>query len=47
LTIVPIIAVESRLSFAAKIIAVVVISNGIGIVVFRLGDKRADKTAAS
>ena len=47
LTIVPIIVVESRLSFAAKIIAVVVISNGIGIVVFRLGDKRADKTAAS
>jgi amino acid transporter len=46
LTIVPIISVESRLLFAAKIIAVVVISNGIGIVVFRLGDKRADKAAA-
>ncbi len=40
LTIVPIITVGSRLSFAAKIIAVVVIANGIGISVFLMGRKR-------
>lgn len=39
-TIVPIIAVESRLSFAAKIIAVVVIANGLGATIFLGGRKR-------
>ena len=45
LTIVPIIGVESRLSFATKIIAVVIVSNGIGILVFLLGNKRTNKAA--
>jgi amino acid transporter len=44
-TVVPIISVESRLSFAAKIIAVVIISNVIGIAVFLLGNKRSAKAA--
>jgi amino acid transporter len=40
LTIVPIITVESRRLFAAKIIAVVLIANGIGMAIFFLGAKR-------
>jgi amino acid transporter len=42
LTIVPIITVESRFIFAAKIIAVVVIANGIGVVIYLLGNKKHD-----
>jgi amino acid transporter len=42
LTIVPIITVESRLTFAAKIIAVVAVSNGIGILIFLLGKQRSN-----
>ena len=45
-TIVPIIAVESRLSFAAKIIAVVVIANGVGASIFLVGRKRSGNEAA-
>ena len=41
LTIVPIISVESRLLFAGKIIAVVLVANGIGAVLFLLGKRRA------
>lgn len=41
LTIVPIIAVESRLMFAVKIIVVVLIANGIGVAIFLIGRKRA------
>src|SRR5256885_2030759 len=40
LTIVPIIKVESRLSFALKITVVVVIANTLGVLVFILGNKR-------
>jgi amino acid transporter len=40
LTIVPIIAVESRLMFALKIIVVVLIANGIGVAIFLIGRKR-------
>jgi amino acid transporter len=40
LTIVPIIAVESRLMFALKIILVVLIANGIGVAIFLIGRKR-------
>jgi amino acid transporter len=42
LTIVPIIKVESRLSFALKITVVVVIANTLGILVFILGNKRTN-----
>jgi len=40
LTVVPIISVESRLSFAAKIIAVVVVANALGAGLYLLGRKR-------
>jgi hypothetical protein len=40
-TIIPIISVGSRLSFAAKIIAVVVIANGLGAALFGLGKARS------
>jgi hypothetical protein len=47
-TIVPIITVESRLIFAAKIIGAVVIANGVGLLIFWLAAKRTRKqTAAS
>lgn len=47
-TIVPIITVESRLIFAAKIIGAVVIANGVGLVIFWLAAKRTRKqTGAS
>ena len=39
-TVVPIISVESRLSFAAKIIGVVLTANAIGISIYLLGRKR-------
>jgi amino acid transporter len=39
-TVVPIISVESRLSFAAKIIAVVLAANAIGVSIYLLGRKR-------
>jgi hypothetical protein len=39
-TIVPIISVESRFVFAAKIIAVVLLANGLGIAIFLLGSWR-------
>ena len=39
-TIIPIITVESRITFAAKIISVVVISNGIGFLIYALGGRR-------
>jgi len=42
LTIVPIISVESRLLFAAKIIGVVLLANGVGAVLFHLGNRRAE-----
>lgn len=41
LTIVPIISVESRLLFAAKIIAVVLLANGLGALLFLAGKRRA------
>jgi amino acid transporter len=41
-TIVPIIAVESRLLFAAKIIAVVAIANGLGMAIYFAGSNRGD-----
>lgn len=44
-TVVPIISVESRLSFAAKIIAVVIVSNGLGLGVFLLGRRSTNKVA--
>lgn len=40
-TIIPIISVESRVTFAAKIIAVVVIANGLGVLLFALGSRKA------
>jgi hypothetical protein len=40
-TIVPIIAVESRPLFAAKIIAVVAIANALGATIYFAGRKRA------
>jgi len=39
-TVVPIISVGSRLSFAAKIIGVVLTANAIGISIYLLGRKR-------
>ena len=39
-TIVPIIEVESRLTFAAKIIATVLIANIVGVIVYTLGKRR-------
>ena len=42
-TIVPIISVESRLVFAAKIIAVVLLSNGLGIAVYLRGSRRQSR----
>jgi amino acid transporter len=39
-TIIPIIAVESRITFALKIIAVVVISNGVGFLIYALGSRK-------
>lgn len=45
-TIVPIIAVESRLAFAAKIIAVVLLANGIGVAVFLGGRTRGSEKPA-
>jgi amino acid transporter len=46
-TIVPIISVGSRLSFALKIISVVVIANAIGVAIFALGRSRADRAAGA
>lgn len=43
-TIVPIISVGSRLSFAIKIIAVVIIANAIGVAIFALGRSRAENS---
>jgi amino acid transporter len=43
--IVPIIAVESRITFAAKIIGAVVIANGIGLAIFLLAAKRSRNRA--
>jgi small-conductance mechanosensitive channel len=40
-TIVPIITVESRITFASKIIGAVLIANGIGLAIFLLAAKRA------
>lgn len=40
-TIVPIIDVESRLKFAAKIISTVVIANGVGLLVYVMGKRRS------
>jgi amino acid transporter len=40
-TIVPIITVESRITFAAKIIGAVLIANGVGLAIFLLAAKRA------
>jgi amino acid transporter len=40
-TVFPIIAVRSRLAFAAKIIAVVVLANAIGALIFQAGKKKA------
>ncbi len=42
-TVVPIISVESRLSFAAKIIAVVLTANAIGVSIYLLGRKRTGR----
>ena len=47
LTIVPIIKVESRISFALKITLVVVIANSIGAILFMLGSKKTAKTNIS
>ena len=44
-TIVPIISVESRLAFAAKIIATVLIANAVGLLIFLLGAKRSGAAA--
>jgi len=41
-TIVPIIAVESRVKFAAKIISVVVLANVVGLLVYALGRRRSN-----
>jgi glutamate:GABA antiporter len=41
-TLFPIIDVRSRLAFAAKIIAVVVLANLIGVVIFKSGKRKAD-----
>jgi hypothetical protein len=41
LTVYPIIDVPSRLLFAAKIIAVTVIANAVGVAVFAAGQKAA------
>jgi len=46
-TIVPIISVGSRLSFALKIISVVVLANVIGVAIFALGRSRAAGSAGS
>lgn len=43
-TIIPIIAVQSRITFAAKIVAVVLIANGIGVLIFALGRRKARST---
>ena len=42
-TIVPIITVESRITFAAKIIGAVLIANGVGLTIFLLAAKQARK----
>jgi amino acid transporter len=44
-TIVPIIAVGSRLWFAVKIVSVVVVANALGIVIFTLGQNRVERPA--
>jgi len=43
-TVVPIISVESRLSFAAKIIGVVLAANAIGVSIYLLGRKRTGRS---
>src|SRR2546423_5711035 len=45
-TIVPIIAVGSRLAFATKIIAVVIVANAIGLGIFLLGQLKIQRAAA-
>ncbi|HEY3102154.1 MAG TPA: APC family permease [Pyrinomonadaceae bacterium] len=45
-TIVPIIAVGSRLTFALKIVAVVIVANALGFGIFALGHSRNRNTAA-
>ena len=47
LTIVPIISVESRLLFAAKIITVVVVANGLGAVIFLMGHRKSQKAQSA
>lgn len=46
-TIIPIIAVGSRITFAAKIIAVVVIANGVGFLLYVLGTRRTRARAVA
>jgi hypothetical protein len=46
-TIVPIITVESRIIFAAKIIGAVMIANGIGLAIFLLASKRTRNRATA
>lgn len=40
-TIIPIISVESRLTFALKIVATVVLANAVGVTIYTLGKRRA------
>jgi amino acid transporter len=40
-TIIPIISVENRLTFALKIVATVVLANAVGVTIFTLGKRRA------
>lgn len=40
-TIIPIISVESRLTFALKIIATIVLANTVGVTIYTLGKRRA------
>jgi amino acid transporter len=46
-TIVPIITVESRLSFALKIISVVVVANGLGLALFMVNKSRGKDAGSS
>jgi hypothetical protein len=46
-TMIPITTVEHPGMFAAKIIVVVVVANGIGIVLYFLGRKRAERSAGT
>jgi glutamate:GABA antiporter len=44
-TIIPIISVESRLTFALKIVATVVFANAVGVTIYTLGKRRAGERA--